>query len=232
MVEKQLRHVSRRLAETEVNIGLFNRMARSGVPTNDVRHFVLNQTRMKQSSNIVQFDMVRRIMKDKLSDACSIANVLRQKKKRLKRLLCTKFKYSKSRHKKVMKEVAINTANHKGKHKMKTSKKYDHCKSKIDSILCAKSLNEVPKDTWEIAKGINIFNGELVQEKCADPMVCSNDIELSQDELEFLRKGPRYMIRQNVKEEEFMVDLEKIVVKEKYDASSNGRDESDHKNGA
>ena len=30
-VEKQLRHLSRKLAETEVNIGLFNRMAKSGV---------------------------------------------------------------------------------------------------------------------------------------------------------------------------------------------------------
>ena len=32
-VEKQLKQVSRKLAETEVNIGLFNKMAKNGVPT-------------------------------------------------------------------------------------------------------------------------------------------------------------------------------------------------------
>ena len=104
-VEKQLRHVSRKLAETEVNIGLFNKMAKECVPTNDVRHFILNQTGMKQSSSIVQYKTVRRIMREKLNDACSTANRLRRKKKSLKRLLSTKFNYSKSRHKKVMKEV-------------------------------------------------------------------------------------------------------------------------------
>ena len=232
-VEKQLRRVSRKLAETEVNIGLFNRMAKCGVPTNDVRHFVLNQTRMKQSSNSVQFDIVRKVMKNKLNDACSIANKLRQNKKRLKRLLCTKFNYSKSKHRKVMKEVSINTANHKGKYRIKTNKKYDHCKSKMNSDLSLKSLKEVPKDTWEIAQGVNIFNEEIYQEECIDPMVCSDDIELSKDELEFLRKGPRYMIRQNVKDEEFLVEIEKMIIKEKYDASSDGRaEESDHENGA
>ena len=103
-VEKQLRHVSKKLAETEVNIGLFNKMAKECVPTNDVRHFILNQTNMKQSSGTVQYSMVRRIMREKLNDACSTANRLRRKKKRLKRLLCTKFNYSKSKHRKVLKE--------------------------------------------------------------------------------------------------------------------------------
>ena len=231
-VEKQLRHVSKKLAETEVNIGLFNKMARGCVPTNDVRHFILNQTRMKQSGSKIQYSMVRKIMKEKLNDACSVANKLRQKKRALKRLLCTKFSYPKSRHNRVLREVSVNTANHKDKHRDKTAKKFVHCKSKMNNVINERSIADIPKDTWDIAKGVNIFNKELFQEECADPMICAKDIELSQDELEFLRKGPRFMMRQHVKEDEFMVDIEKMIVKEKYDANSSGREESGRETGA
>ena len=89
-VEKQFRQVSRKLAETEVNIGLLNKMAKRGVPTGDVRHFMLNQTEMKQSNSKVQFDTVKKIMRNKLNDACGTANKLRQRKRKLKKLLSTR----------------------------------------------------------------------------------------------------------------------------------------------
>ena len=202
-VEKQLRHVSKRLAETEVNIGLFNKMAKGGVPTNDVRHFVLNQTNMKQSCTRIQYGMVKRIMREKLNDACSSANKLRQKKKKLKRLLSTRHDYSRSRYKQVVKNVSINTAVHKDKHRTKACKKFVHCRSKMNNEIIMRSLSDIPNETWEIAQGVNIFNEELIQEECADPMICSEDIKISQDELDFLRKGPKFMLRQNVKEEDF-----------------------------
>ena len=156
-VEKQLKHVSKKLAETEVNIGLFSKMVKKAVPTNDVRHFVLNQTRMKQSNDKVQFGVVKKIMRNKLNDACSVANKLRQKKKRLKRLLCTKFDYPSSKHRRVMKKISMNTANHKGKFKTKTNAKFRHCESKMSNVLTTRALASIPPDTWEIAKGVNVF---------------------------------------------------------------------------
>ena len=149
-VEKQLRHLSRKLAETEVNIGLFYKMAKSGVPTSDVRHFVLNQAEMKQHDSHVRHDIVRKVMRGKLNDACSAANRLRQRKKKLKRLLCTEHNYSTSKRREVMKKIAFNTANHKGNFKTKIDRKFLHCKQKMDSFLSDKSRREIPADTWEI----------------------------------------------------------------------------------
>ena len=122
-----------------------------------------------------------------------------------------------------MKSVAINTANHKGIKKKKTETKFRHCEAKMSDELSKKALGEVPPDTWDIARGVNIFCNDLVPEACAEPMVCAEDITLSNDELEFLRKGPRYMMRQNVSENDFVVELEKMVIKDKYDACESGR---------
>ena len=49
MVERRLNKVCRKLNVTEVNIGLFHRMLRSGVVTNDVRSFIGNQQKLKKS---------------------------------------------------------------------------------------------------------------------------------------------------------------------------------------
>ena len=50
-VEELLERTCRRLNETEVNIGLFGRMVRNGVATNDVRSFVSNQAELKRADN-------------------------------------------------------------------------------------------------------------------------------------------------------------------------------------
>ena len=226
-VEKQLKQVSRKLAETEVNIGLFNKMAKNGVPTNDVRHFVLNQAKMKQSHSKVQYDVVRKIMRSKFNDACSTANKLRQKKRRLKRLLCTNSSFSTSERRKVMREIAFNTANHKGKHKFKCDKKFRHCQSKMGDVLFKRSLRGVPREVWAVASGVNIFHTNITPQECADPMICSKNIKLSKDEMNFLRKGPRFMLRTTGRESDFVVELEKMVIKDKYEATRDGRDMND-----
>ena len=225
-VEKRLRQVSKKLAETEINIGLFKKMARNSVPTGDVRHFVLNQAEMKQSSSKVHFDVIRKIMRSKLNDACGTANKLRQKKRKLKRLLGTRFDYTASKHRDILKEVAVNTANHKSKHKIKSDKKFRHCNTRMSKVISDMSLRGIPESVWEVARGVNIFKTDVVQEECADPMICSKNIKLSPDEMNFLRKGPKYMMRVSTNDTDFLVELEKMVVKDKYEASSDGRSDS------
>ena len=123
-----------------------------------------------------------------------------------------------------MKTIAFNTANHKGIHKHKCDRKFRHCQSKMCDAIDKESLRGIPSDVWNIAKNINIFHTEVYPQECADPMICSRDIKLSTDELNFLRKGPKFMLRQDGNENDFVVNLEKMVIKDKYEASSDGRD--------
>ena len=57
-------------------------------------------------------------------------------------------------------------------------------------------------------------------------MICSPNISLSKDELSFLRKGPRFMLRQEVEEKDFRVELEKMTMKEKFNDSENESENS------
>ena len=63
---------------------------------------------------------------------------------------------------------------------------------------------------------LKLFNEELVPESPMGPMVCSKEITLTQDELNFLTKGPRFMARGPLDIKEFMVDVEKMLVKNDY----------------
>ena len=64
---------------------------------------------------------------------------------------------------------------------------------------------------------MNLFKDKkITPERSADPMICSPEITLSQDELSFLRKGPRFMLRQEINDKDFKVELEKMTVKEKF----------------
>ena len=60
-------------------------------------------------------------------------------------------------------------------------------------------------------------------------MICSKEIILTQDELNFLTKGSRFMARGELDIKEFMVDVEKMLVKNDYnqDDSENGNTTED-----
>ena len=47
VVEERLKLTCKKLNEVEVNIGMFSKMAKKGVATNDVRNFVKKQAQLK-----------------------------------------------------------------------------------------------------------------------------------------------------------------------------------------
>ena len=73
----------------------------------------------------------------------------------------------------------------------------------------------------EILNGVNIFNGELSPEQAIGPMICSSDIKLSSDEIEFLNRGPKFMVSKEFSREEFCVEVEKGIIKKTWNESDN-----------
>ena len=48
-------------------------------------------------------------------------------------------------------------------------------------------------------------------------MICDKSIKLSKCELAFLRKGPKFMLRQAMTENDFCTEINKMIVKDKYE---------------
>ena len=217
-VERQLNKVCNKLNITEVNIGLFNRMIRSNIATNDVRNFVNKQQKLKKSSKVGSGRVLTKVaMKQKLRDAYSTANGLRREKKRLKETLHVEGGYSKSRTKRTVRKVMKRANIIRHQQKIKVKKKFLHCKSKYLWEEQTAEFDLLPSDVKEYVREINVFKEEVIPEHPADPMVCSKEIKLSRCEMALLRKGPKFMMRGDLDEQEFKVDLQKMIIKEKFD---------------
>ena len=217
VVERQLVTTCERLNKAEVKIKLFTKMMKNGVATNDVRHFVSNQAFLKSCDHKLDQSMIKKAMKNKLVDACSQARELRLKKLELEKTLKSEFGFPRKKCKLLIKNAIGTTANHRLKILKKTKKKYSHCEKKMLDTKEKNDFNDIPRDAWDILSGVNIFQERSVTpEQSADPMICSPNISLSKEELSFLRKGPRFMLRQETDIKDFKVELEKMTVKEKF----------------
>ena len=96
---------------------------------------------------------------------------------------------------KILREIKSHAKYHYEKCKKKNEKKYNLCRRKQET---ERSLEGVPKETKPFIQGINIFEEEVKPEDPRGPMVCSTSIKLSENEMAFLNKGPRYMMTSSV----------------------------------
>ena len=227
-VEKQLKEICMKLNETEANVEMFCNMVKNGVATNDVRNFVSKQTDMKRTNNKYDLKFSRTVMRRKLNDACAQASRLRRTKNEIESLLTEKHGYSKSKLRNLVHRVKKQNTYHKARHKIKTIDKYKHCENKMRAVCRQKNNKDIPKEVWEVLKDVVLFNEDLEAEPPADPMICDNKINLSKEEMQFLRRGPRFMLREKVNLTDFQIQLEKMIAREKY---GRGRDEDDNDSG-
>ena len=208
-VARQLRQTCRKLAVTEANVELFSDMAKNGVATDDVRSFVVQQREKQGVFKNLNKRVIKDVMKQKYKDACAVASRLRQKRhvlrSRGRRVFMNKdWKYE-------TREIERNARVCKDEQRRKNYKKYAHCMRKQEKYEAEVSL---PKGVLDYVEKINVFNDDIEKQRSSGPMVCSNEIILSKAERMFLEKGPKYMWRQELDPKEFMIDIEKMVLKE------------------
>ena len=174
---------------------------------------------MKRSLSKPDSALGRIAMKQKLTDACSTAGRLRREKKQLKVTLTTDCEYTKSKTKRVVKKIMKKASSFRNLQRLKVEKKFDHYRKKKYQAETEEERRYIPRDIWDILENVNMFNKTVSPEQPADLMVCSESIKLSRCERAFLRKGPKFMIRKELNESEFVVDLHKMIIKEKKDKS-------------
>ena len=103
---------------------------------------------------------------------------------------------------------------HRHVRKQKALKKFTLCEQKMKQLISDENLKDIPSDVLEIVSGVNVFKDELVAEPSADPMICDPSIVLSKNEMAFLRRGPKFMVRQELNINDYKTEIERMIAKE------------------
>ena len=207
-VDSQLMKICRKLAIVEANVELLSKMTKNCVATEDVRNFMDNQRSKHGVRKSLNKKAIKNIMSQKYRDASVVASRLRQDRCRLRKE-CKK-KVPNRDWKNMEKEIEDDVSRVKNEKRVKNSKKYESCMRKQERI---DAEDKVPEGVFEMIKDINVFCGEVEREKSSGPMICSKEIVLSECEKKFLEKGPKFMWRMELDTKEFMVEIEKMVMK-------------------
>ena len=155
-------------------------------------------------------------MQSKIVDASAYAKRLRQEKNIWRQRVLKKYRGCKSEGKRVVEDLLSKYRSLKRQEYVDADKKVSHYRDKNERD---KSMKKVPASTSEFLSKVNIFSPdhEIVPEPPQGPFICSDSIKLSAAELKILSRGPKFMIREDLSREDFKVDVEKCVVKKKYD---------------
>ena len=203
------------LAETEGTIHLLSTLKSRGLATNDIRNFVVKQTVHKKILTDVDARVRNCAMQSKLIDALAHAKRLRQTKNSLKQKILKKYR-TKAKGKRIVKGLVDKYRNLKVKEFEAAELKITHLQEKDET---EKVVRQTPDALKPLLDGVNLFSESAANLKCEPPTglkVFDKSLKFTQDELKVLAKGPKFMIRGELDNEEFEIELEKMVVKDKY----------------
>ena len=135
---KLLRRTCKKIAEVESNVKLFTKMTKFSVATNDVRSFLCNQIQSKRVNKKLNSKSIKHLMRQKLNDACSQLNILKQKRVKLRKStlkLC-------SNGKKLVEECDGEAKVTKNRQDEKNSRKFEWNKLKQDKLNLSENVPE------------------------------------------------------------------------------------------
>ena len=207
----------RQLNGAECNISFFSNLLSRNISTRDVHSFITKQAGLKKSSKDLDLPLSRKAMRFKLNDACSFASRQRRFLSRLKRELLIAMNNKVYSHRRLIKQIRVKMVAEKKLQEENDMKKFLRYAS-IQLQLNSDVKNTEFQVSASIAafSEIKAFNPPKNIPKSSDPpLVYDSSIVLSQDEVNLLSKGPKFAVRQALTAENFRVELEKMVSKQK-----------------
>ena len=224
-VECQLGMTLDKIAATEANVELFEKLLKLGLATNDIKNFILKQSAQKRILCKPDFKVLRSAMRSKLSDACAFLKRLRRLRDTLKKRIARKYSSRKAYGRKVVDELVSKYREKKILELKKVRRKIEFLKEKEEA---EQVIRTAPATTGEFLENVNLFSPEqnsVKPEEPQQPFICDPKIQLSDCERQILAKGPKFMVRQPLDPNEFELELEKMVAKSKFDEMFNGKED-------
>ena len=224
-VECRLKSTYSKLARTEANIYMFMKLKSMNLATNDVSSFVAKQTTHKKALTAPDMKLRRVAMKSKIVDALTYAKRLRHERDVLKRRVARKFCTRKAQGRKTCADLVALYHVEKEKEFSEAKLKIDHLKRKE---FKENEIKLAPEDTREFLSHVNAFSKDQLKMERIDPetpFICSKDIELNENERKLLARGPNFMMCEELDAEMFEIEVEKAIVKHKYNVKFNSKDD-------
>ena len=202
----------------ECNVEFFATLLRKNISTRDIHSFLLKQAKLRKVYKGLDKPLSRVATRSKLNDACSF---IHRQRRLVNRLKLDVLKATGNRRYKQIKIIGqvkslirAEKTTQRENDKVKISR-YEELQSEMN---LQKSIDEfkIPASIAQF-KEIKAFKPPTKPEIVQDlPMVYDNSIQLSEDELKILSKGPKFAVRERLLEENFKLELEKAVCKQKF----------------
>ena len=210
----------RKLNHAECNASFFSSLLSKNISTRDIHSFISKQAGIRKTKKDLDKPLSRKAMRAKLNDACAFANRQKRIVNHLKKELLKAVDMKVYTHRRTIKQIRDKMSLEKKEQMDKDVKKvqrYEAIQSDINTESQKQKLS-IPASIQHFAS-IKAFNPPQETPIHMDPpVVYDRNISLSQDEMNLLSKGPKFAVRQALTSEDFKVELEKMVSKQKFAA--------------
>ena len=225
-VECRLQETYGKLAVAEELVELFKNLMRHNLATNDVTNFVKKQSIHKRVLSNPDLNVQKAAMKSKFLDALSCVRRLRKDRDILKSRLAKKYEGRKSLRRRIEDKLVMKYRMMKRDENEANLKKFSHIQQKRS---VEKELTSAPPEASDILASVNIFSerqNSITPEESLGPFICDPSIKLAECELKILARGPKFLVRGELDQESFEVELERSIAKAKYDSMFGSKDDN------
>ena len=214
--ENVYRKACLQIVETETTISMLNKMIRNGVSTNDVMSFSINQASLRKVHKDTSRKIEKTAMKAKRNDALALAKRLRRKRYEAKLKVLKSYENNQKAYKSI-RNINKNMREYKSTLLREKYQKVEHLKNKYEYVN-RRTLKSCNQNVRLLLERLEMFNKVPEVESPLGPMICHPSIKLDENELMVLNRGPKFMVRGKVPLSEFSLELEKSVIKHKYNS--------------
>ena len=199
--------------EAEERTALLEKMVKHGLSTGDVIKEVKRQRMTRRSDR--DDDTGALLMRNKLRDSRREERTFRKEKNQLRMKLEETLSSNKFlRRVRRMKQI-IGKSRSRIKKKNKARLERDLAKKKLEDKK--RMIASLPEDCKPFSELKVLREEEITPEPPAPPMVASKNITLNEKEMKILSKSPKFALRNLLSKEDYMAEIEKGLIKEKYD---------------
>ena len=216
-MEKDLQALMVKVMEAEQRSKMLTELAKGGVATRDVAKNARNQVKsrkVKKSGNyneIVEFEMGK-----KLKDSKNDENILRvrrkKKRKELEKILDPRSK----KYQNMMERLTRKRLNRMHMVKAKNREKVKNLKKEHEQISKENSPSSCLPEECRKYENLRLFRETDIKPEPPKPPVIVGEIILSEEEISVLAKGPKFTLRNILDKGNYLEEVEKAYIKEKY----------------
>ena len=121
-----------------------------------------------------------------------------------------------NRYKRIISRIRELISKIKGKIKEKNRVKIGRCLARKVEERKKALISSLPEECAEYSD-LRVLKGvEIAPEQPKPPVIMCPELSFSKEEIKVLAKSPKYAVRELVTKEEFMAEVEKSLIKEKY----------------